>query len=161
VHRVEGFSVRPAPDAALAGGDPGRRMAIRYPDGRDRHPGLTRPEAERAIPVLAEQAAWDDLLIAIELPVLLSEGAGPHLVAADGALVLALADHPGLPGRIAMSASGVEGHLVGLVLLVTHPLWVWRARALVSEVDRVGALDALDAVADTGALERWASARPL
>jgi hypothetical protein len=152
--------VRPAPDSALAGGDPGRRMAIRYPDGRDRHPGLTRSEAERAIPALAQHGVWDGSLIAIELPVLLSEGAGPHLVAADGALVLALADHPRLPGRIAMSAPGARGHLVGLVELLTPPIWVWRARAVVSEPDRVEALDTLDAAADAGALERWASARP-
>jgi hypothetical protein len=135
-------------------------MAIGYPDGRDRHPGLTRSEAERAIPALAEHGLWDDWLIAVELPVLLSDGAGPHLLAADGALVLALADHPRLPGRIAMSAPGAEGHLVGLVAPVTPPLWVWRARAGVPEPDRVDALDALDAVADAAALERWASVRP-
>jgi hypothetical protein len=158
VHGVEGFSIREVPEAALAGGDPGRRWAIAGPDGRDRHPGLTRPEAEGAIPLVAERPAWDDLLIAIALPVLLSEGAGPHLLAADGGLVLPLADHPRLSGRIAMSAPGAGGQVVGLVAVQRAPLWIWRARAVVSEPERVAALDALDAVADTAALARWASA---
>ena len=146
-----------APDAPLGGGDPTRRYALGT-GGTTVMPGLTRPEAEAAAEWLADVPAADLPLVLAEvaLPVLLSDGAGPHLLGADGALVLVLAAHPRLEGmHVAMGAPS-PGHAVGAVRRLRGGGWVWMARAEVADDLRVAALDALDAVADAAALMAWA-----
>lgn len=147
-----------APDAPLGGGDPTRRHAVRA-DGRPLMPGLTRPEAEDAREWLGVVPAPDRPLALAEvaLPVLLTDGAGPHLLGADGALVLVLGPHPGLAGaRVAMGAPSPR-HAVGAVRPLPAGGWLWLARAEVADADRVAALDGLDAVVDHAGLARWAS----
>ncbi|MBM3665710.1 MAG: hypothetical protein FJW92_07950, partial [Actinobacteria bacterium] len=80
-----------APDAPLGGGDPTRRHALRAGD-LELLPGLTRSEAESAAAWMQSVPAPDRHLALAEvaLPVLLTDGAGPHLLGADGALVLVL-----------------------------------------------------------------------
>lgn len=146
-----------APDAPLGGGDPTRRYALGT-GGTTVMPGLTRPEAEAAAEWLADVPVADRPLALAEvaLPVLLSDGAGPHLLGADGALVLVLAAHPRLAGmHVAMGAPS-PGHAVGAVRPLRDGGWVWMARAEVADDRRVAALDALDAVADAAALAAWA-----
>ena len=117
-----------APDAPLGGGDPTRRHAVRA-DGRALMPGLTRPEAEDAREWLAVVPAPDRPLALAEvaLPVLLTDGAGPHLLGADGALVLVLGPHPWLQGaRVAMGAPSprhaVGAQAIGHVVRAAEPV---------------------------------------
>lgn len=145
-------------DAAMAGGDPTRAFAVAA-DGRTLMPGLTRPEADDACRWLAGLGPADRLLALAEvaLPVVLTDGAGPHLLDAHGVLVLALAPHPRLAGaRVAMGGPAPR-HCVGLVRPHPGGGWGWLARAEVDEADRVAALDSLDAVRDMPGLASWAS----
>ena len=121
-------------------------------------PGLTRPEAEAAVAWLAGMPAADRglALAEVALPVVLSDGAGPHLLGADGALVLVLGEHPRLDRmHVAMGAPS-PGHAVGVVRPGAEGGWLWMARAVVPEQRRVPALDSLDAVADAAGLAAWA-----
>ena len=146
-----------AADAPLGGGDPTRRHALQV-GGRTLLPGLTRPEAEAA-------AAWLEAvpdadrglaLAEVALPVLLTDGAGPHLLDADGALVLVLGAHPCLVGMSMAMGAPAPLHAVGVVRPLADGGWMWRARAEVPDAGRVAALDALDAVADDAGLAAWA-----
>lgn len=147
--------------AALGGSDATRRWGLRFPDGRTRFAGVTRPEGLAAAPVLAELAGVDAerALVQVALPVLLSEGAGPHLVDASGRLVLVLGPHPSVAeARVAMGEPSPD-HAVGLVEPVEGGVWRWLARAAVEPSGRVAALDALDAVADRASAIAWERAR--
>lgn len=157
--RVPRFQVIRVPDAALAAGDPTRAFGVGT-GGRVLLPGVTRPEAEDACRWLAVLRADEQPLALAEvaLPVVLTDGAGPHLLDAGGALVLALAPHRGIAGaRVAMGAPGPL-HAVGLVRAHAGGGWGWMARAEVGDRRRVHALDALDAVRDPAGLASWARA---
>lgn len=148
----------PAPDAVLGRPDPTRRWAVRLGAGPDLCPGLTRPEAAAAAPVLA--ALGDGAaraLVRIALPVVLSDGAGPHLADADGLLVLVLGPHAGLDDtRLAMGQVDARWDRMGVVADTgAGGVWRWRARARVAAADRVAALDALDALRDPAGLPGW------
>jgi hypothetical protein len=144
--------------AALGSADPTRRWALRFPGGRERFAGVTRIEGWAATAPLAEtdDEQAERSLIAVTLPVVLSDGAGPHLVDAQGRLVLALGPHPHIDGAsVAMGEASPE-HSIGVVeRLADGPLWRWVAHARVAPADRVSALDALDAAADRAAAETW------
>jgi len=152
-----------APGAPLGAADATRRHALLLPDGRVRFPGVTAPEGTRTAAVLAGLGpeGWDRALLEVALPVLLSGGAGPHLVDAEGRLVLAVAEHPRLAGaRIAMGPSaglpgGGGGEVVGLVRRAGPGVWTWSVRALVPPDGRNAALDDLDAARDEADLGAW------
>lgn len=141
------------------GGDLTRRFAVDA-DGVVLLPGLTRPEAARACEWMATVDPRDLPLVLAEvtLPVVLTDGAGPHLLDASGALVLALGPHPRIvDGRVAMGEPDPD-HAVGVVRCVTGDGWVWLARAEVAAGARVAALDALDTLTDVAGLAGWAAA---
>jgi hypothetical protein len=146
----------PAPSAPLASGDPTRRHGVEV-DGAVLFPGLTRPEADAAATWLGTVDAPHQVLVPVEIGVVLSDGAGPHLLDASGGLVLVLGPHAHVAGaRVAMGAPSPL-HAIGAV--EDHgTYWVWRARRDVPEPDRVGALDSLDACPDTDALTVWGAA---
>jgi hypothetical protein len=153
-----------APNAPLGAADVTRRYALQFPDGTVRFLGLTRPEGRDAAAVLAggSPADWSTSLVAVVLPVVLSDGAGPHLLDPAGRLVLAVAPHPGYDGaRVAMAAvdpADVGGPTtVGLVRPVDDLVWMWQARATVSPDRRVAALDELDAIQNSVELSSWQS----
>ena len=106
-----------APSAPLGATDATRRWAIARSDGRVRFPGVTRSEGEAAIELLREldRVDWDDALIEVVLPVVLSDGAGPHLLAADGSLVLVLGEHPSIVGAHVAMGQPSPDHLIGVV----------------------------------------------
>jgi len=149
-----------APDAALGRGDPTRRWAIAHETGLGAFPGITRPEGRAALDVLVPGGQWGHCLVAVSLPVLLSDGAGPYLVDAGGALVLAVAEHPRLSGlRVGIGPleDGIEQ--IGVVERAGPPsdaVWCWRAVARVGAATRLAALDALDEVSEITALPDWA-----
>lgn len=152
----------PCPQAPAGRADPTRRWAVRFPDGL-RLPGLTRPEAERAIPWLAglEPTFRDDALVAIDLPAILAEGAGPYLLDARGRIVLAIADHPHLPGARVAMGQPADVRPIGLVRPAPGGRangWVWSVRAEVGQERTVPALDALDALVDQAAVPAWSAA---
>jgi hypothetical protein len=147
--------------AALGSSDPTRRWALRFPDGVERFAGLTRIEGFAVADALAGEADPDRALVPVTLPVVLSDGAGPHLVDADGRLVLALGAHPAIAGASVAMGEAAPAHAVGLVERAGDgPLWRWVARARVAPGDRVEALDALDAAPDRAAAVRWERERP-
>lgn len=148
--------VVPAADAVLGAADVTRRWALSFSDGVVRLPGITRPEGERAAGALASLSpeTWDRALVEVALPVLVSDGAGPHMVDAAGGLVLAVAPHPVARGaRVAMG--GPAGLVVGIVRPVGPGAWVWNARATVSPERRIAALDELDAARSEAAVDAW------
>jgi hypothetical protein len=142
-----------APSAPLASGDPTRRHGVEV-DGAVLFPGLTRPEADAVAGWLGAAHAPEQVLVPVEIGVVLSDGAGPHLLDAHGALVLVLGPHSHVAGaHVAMGAPSPL-HAIGAVEdHGTH--WVWRARRDVPEPDRVEALDSLDACRDAEALVGW------
>jgi hypothetical protein len=147
--------IQPAPDAVLGRSDDTRRWAIVDAAGERRFPGVTRPEARRALGGLP-RASWGAYLVAVALPVLLTDGAGPHLLDAEGNLVLALADHPHLPGcKLALGPlRGAEQ--AGVVEPAgAEALWRWATRAVIDPAHRAAALGALEAVIDRAQLEGW------
>jgi hypothetical protein len=152
-----------AADAPAGSADPTRRWALAFPDGVVRFPGIARDEATAVLEALRRLAPerWDEALVAIVLPVVLSDGAGPHLLDARGRITLALADHPTIPGaRVAMGEARPL-HRVGLAApLGDGPLWRWLAAREVDAAGRIAALDALDAAPDLAAARRWAQAAP-
>lgn len=146
-----------ADDAPMAGGDPTRRYAVAV-DGRPLMPGLTRDEAERACEWLAglDPADHPLALVQVALPVVLTDGAGPHLLDAEGRLVLVLAAHSALPDARMAMGQAASGYLVGLVRPRAGGGWAWIARAAVNDAERVAVLDDLDAVADWPGARAWA-----
>jgi hypothetical protein len=155
-----GVELVEAPGAPLGRADLTRRWALRFPDGRERFPGVTRPEGEAAARALADLTSPVRALVEVFLPALLSEGAGPHLLDAEGRLVLALGAHPRVPGvRVAMGEPA-PAHRIGAVrpLPTGGGVWAWAACADVPPAERVEALDALDAAPDADALRAWEGA---
>ncbi len=149
------WQITPAPDAPAGASDVTRRWAILCPDGRQRWPGLTRGEAADH---LAGHAAFagrdiDRVLAPAQLPAVLSDGAGPHLVDARGEIVIAIADHPLLPGAVGMGGPGPE-YTVGLLLGRSDLPWRWRVRARLGD-DRIAALTELDQAASDVELDAW------
>lgn len=146
-----------APEAPLGRGDPTRRHAVGDAAGGTWFPGLTRPEAEAvAVRGLADLAPAR-VLVRIALPVLLSDGAGPHLADAEGRLTLVVGPHPaGADLGVAM-AEPRAGQRVGVVRPLDEDRlrWTWVAAATVAEDARVAALDGLLAADDLDALAAW------
>jgi len=148
------------PAAPLGGGDPTRRWGVRDTDDSVRWPGLTRPEAEGLLSVLARSdVASEDLLVQVELDVVLSDGAGPYLLDADGLLVLVVGAHPaGADVHVAIGQPGPDRARIGAVRRAGFaPGWSWVARAEVPGAARVAVLDALAAADDSAALHAWAA----
>lgn len=148
-----------APDAPLGRSDHTRRWALRFPDGTERFPGIIRPEGEEATGVLGAMApgAWDAALIRVRLEVLLTDGAGPHLVSADGTLVLVLGAHPAMPDlRVAMGQPDGASHHLGLTRELAGGVWGWFADARVPGTARIPALDELAATVSVADVEGWA-----
>ncbi|HSJ72684.1 MAG TPA: hypothetical protein VK904_00075 [Miltoncostaeaceae bacterium] len=151
------IAIREAPAAPAGSGDPTRRWALAFPDGATRFPGIARTESRAVLAALerVDPADWDRHLVEVSLPVVLSEGAGPHLLDVGGRLILALAAHPALPEeRIAMGEAA-PAHRIGLVRRVAGRLWRWTADAEIDPARRVEELDRLDAVADADGARRW------
>ena len=143
--------------APMSGGDPSRVHGV--DDGtRVLLPGLTRPEAEAACVWLAALDASDLPLALAEvvLPVVLTGGAGPYLLDADGALMLALAEHPALPDARVVMGAIPGGSAVGAARPVSGFGWAWLVRARVDDADRVRALDELDDARTATDLRQWA-----
>ena len=150
-----------APDAPLGRADATRRWSV-VVDGERLFPGLTKPEAQDAASALQGVGASEAPRCAfpVELPALLSDGAGPHLLGADGALALALGPHPHLAEfRVAMSEP-TPRHRVGLVAPDgAGPLWRWVVEAQVAPADQVAALDGLAAAQSVAEASAWALRR--
>jgi hypothetical protein len=146
--------IRAAPDAVLGHSDDTRRWAVRDGQGAARFPGLTRLEARAALEGLPT-GAWQACLVAVALPVLLSDGAGPHLLDADGNLVLALADHPHLEAlKLALGPTGAKEQ-VGLVASEADGVWRWKVRSVIDPSHRVGALETLERLQDSTGFDGW------
>ncbi len=148
------------PAAPLGRGDPTRSWGVRCPDGAVRWPGLTRVEADAIAGVVPpEDPAPGDVLVQIALDVVLTDGAGPYLLDADGLLVLVVGGHPAGGGvHVAMGQPGPERVRVGAVVPAgAGGRWRWIARAEVPATLRIATLDALAAAGDTAALEAWAA----
>ena len=149
--------LRDAPSAPAGSGDPTRRWALDFPDGRARFPGVARTEAQAVVPDLerTDPADWDACLVEVALPVVVSEGAGPYLLDAAGRITLALGPHPSLADRLVAMGEPAPDHRIGLVRRVAGRLWRWEADAEVEPARRVEALDRLHQVADAAAAARW------
>ncbi len=150
-----------APRAPAGAADATRRWAVALPDGRPRFPGVTRPEGTRAAPALLAlgPGGWDDALVEVALPVVLSDGAGPYLIDAVGHITLVLAPHPAIVGAHVAMGVPSPGHRLGILGRAGEGTWRWLARADVEPGDRVTALDDLDACPDLAHAERWAAER--
>ena len=151
------IAIREAPAAPAGSGDPTRRWALAFPDGATRFPGIARTEGQAVLAALegVEPADWDRHLVEVTLPVLLSEGAGPHLLDAGGRLALALGPHPAMGGERVAMGEAAPAHRIGLVRQVAGRLWRWTADAEVDPGRRVEELDLLDGVADADGARRW------
>jgi hypothetical protein len=151
------ITTEPAPAATLGKTDATRRWALRFPDDIDRFAGITRVEADTALPVLETLETVDlaRALVRIELGVVLSEGAGPYLVDAIGSLVLVVGGHDAAPDVSVAIGEARPGHDIGLVSPVGSGVWVWRAMVAIAPADRIAALDALAACADLAAARGW------
>lgn len=146
----------PADNAPLGSGDPTRRWALRCDDGATRWPGVTRNEALALAAALADRPAADGVLAQVELGVVLSDGAGPYLVDADGLLVLVVDRHPGLEAmHIAMGNTATDRVRIGALGRIAPAAWMWVASAELAARDRIAALDELAAATDRGALQVW------
>jgi hypothetical protein len=147
--------------AALGSSDPTRRWALRFADGSVRFAGVTRIEGFAAAAALAREPDPGRALVQVTLPVVLSDGAGPHLVDADGRLVLALGPHPHVAETWVAMGEAAPDHAIGLVEPAGDGgLWRWVTRARVVPEGRVAALDALDAAPDREAAARWERQHP-
>jgi hypothetical protein len=146
--------------AALGSSDPTRRWGLRFRDGTVRFAGITRIEGVAAAAALGADPDPDRALVQVTLPVVLSDGAGPHLVDADGRLVLVLGPHPHIAGASVAMGEAAPDHALGLVEAAgVGGVWRWVARARVAPEGRIAALDAIDAAPDRQAAARW-EARP-
>lgn len=146
-----------APLARAGAGDPTRRWALRHDGHPDAFPGLTPPEAEDAARALAETdaARWDVHLVEVSLPVVLSDGAGPHAIDAAGRLTLVLGIHPGVPGAHIAMGEPAPTHALGLVRPVAGRLWEWIVHREVVPGAQVEALDELATLGDLAGARRW------
>ncbi len=144
-------------NAPLAAGDPTRRFAVDVA-GTPFFPGLTRPEAE-AVCAWVGDGNPVRALVLVELGMFLSDGTGPHLVDASGALVLVLGPHSQVDGALVAMGALSPLHAVGAVEKMAPGRYRWIVRRDVSEAARVGVLDALDACGDHEALLAWESDR--
>lgn len=150
-----------APAAPAGSGDPSRRWALAFPDGGERFAGVTRPEAQAALPALVALGAdgWDDGLVQVTLPVVLTEGAGPYLIDARGRITLVLAPHPAIPGAHLAMAEPVPEHRIGVARRrADGPVWEWIARRDVPAEERVAALEGADALTGLGEAREWEDA---
>ncbi len=86
---------------------------------------------------------------------MISEGAGPYLLDAEGRITLALGPHPAIAGSLVAMGEPGPGHRIGLVRRIAVRLWAWEVDAEVAPAGRVAALDSLDAAADAAAARRW------
>ncbi len=155
-----GTTVVRAPDAPLGRADATRRWALRFADGTTSFAGVTRPEGERMARRLSGRGVGDRerAAIALRLPALLSDGAGPHLLGSDGALALALGPHSAIPeARIAMSEPAPL-HRIGIVVEDTDDLWWWAVSAFVAPGQRIVMLDRLAGVRNRDEAAAWACA---
>jgi len=149
-------------DSALSGVDPSRRYGLALGGGAPAFAGLGHDEAERVAAALGglSQVGAGALLVEVVLPIVLSDGAGPHLLDVDGRLTLAVADHPTIPGaRIAVGAASPLQR-IGLVRRAepaSAPLWEWLAVREAPESQRVAVLDELDGIADENAAMAWSA----
>lgn len=151
--------VVPSHDAPLGRSDVTRRWALALGDGAEAFAGVTRTEADRFGPALSALTAAEraEALVAVELGVVLSDGAGPYLLGADGVLLLAVGAHPSRPGEsVVMGPAAPGAHRIGVAAPAPDGLWVWRVRAEVADADRVAALDDLAAAGPGTALASWA-----
>lgn len=146
------------PDAPAGASDATRRWALVMADGVERFPGVTRVEGAAAGPALAALGpdGWDDGLVEIVLPVVLSDGAGPYLLDAGGRITLVLGEHPAIAGAHVAMGHPAPAHRIGLVARA-GTVWRWLARADVDAAGRVAALDALDACPGLPEALRWAA----
>jgi len=147
----------PAPEAPLGRQDPTRRHGLRTPSGDVRFAGLTGPEASAAMPILEAFHDSSRALVRIALPVLLTEGAGPHLLDADGRLTLAVGPHPADDAWLVAMGEPRDAQRIGVVAPIdpARLAWSWLAVAEIAEAERVAALDALVAATDRPGLEAW------
>jgi hypothetical protein len=151
------ITLEPAPSATLGRTDTTRRWAMRFPDGRVRFAGTTRVEADQATATL-EALAVPELhraLVRVELGVVLSDGAGPYLVDANGALVLVVGSHEASTDVSVAISEAAPNHDIGLVAPLGSGVWVWRAMASVAPAQRVSALDELAECRDLSAAAQW------
>lgn len=147
------------PDAPAGASDAMRRWALAMDDGVERFAGVTRTEAAAAAAALRALGpdGWDDGLVEIALPVVLSDGAGPYLLDADGRITLVLGPHPAIAGAHVAMGHPSPAHRVGIVAPAGAAAWRWLARAEVAAGARVAALDALDACTGLPEALRWAA----
>lgn len=142
--------------ARLGISDPTRRWALLGPDGEAYFPGITRPEGVALGDLLAGEPveAWADRLVEIKLPAILTDGAGPHLLASDGSLVVVLGPHDQIAG--ASVAMGIPNprHLVGVVEPLGSTDWRWICCGEVETERQIDALDELSRV-DRESLDGW------
>jgi hypothetical protein len=153
-----GASVVAADDAALGSGDTTRRWAVREDDGATRWPGVTRIEADAVCAALVDRGSPSGTALArVELGVVLSDGAGPYLVDADGCLILVVDRHPACAGwSIAMGSLATDRVRLGVVReWMPGVLWEWGPRVELAARGRVGALDDLADCGDEGQLQDW------
>jgi hypothetical protein len=147
-----------ADDAALGSGDVTRRWAVADHDGIVRWPGVTRVEADAMCAALTRRADPSvNALAHVELGVVLSDGAGPYLVDADGCLVLVIDEHPARRDwHIAMGNVATDRVRLGVARPEARGImWEWCARAEVAAPDRIVALDGLAACDDDATLQEW------
>ena len=139
---------------------------MRFPDGELRFAGTTRVEADHAGATLEALAAADlaRALVRVELGVVLSDGAGPYLVDAHGAIVLVVGSHEASSDVSVAISEAVPDHDIGLVAPLGSGVWIWRAVATVTPAQRVAALDQLadcrDLIAAQGWETRWRAPAP-
>lgn len=120
-------------------------------------PGLTRPEAEAVASWLGDVEVPHRALVPVEIGVVLSDGAGPHLLDATGVLVLVLGVHSHIDGAMVAMGAPNPHQAIGVVTL-RDAHWMWLARRDVPEPSRVVALDELDACSDVAGLAAWEAA---
>ncbi len=151
------MTIEPEPSAALGKTDPTRRWVMRFPDGARRFAGATRVEAERARATLEARAApdLDRALVRVELGVVLSDGAGPYLVGANGGLVLVVGSHDASSDVCVAIGEASPHHDIGLVVPRGSGVWIWRVMAAIAPAQRVAALDQLAECRDLPAAEAW------
>lgn len=144
-----------APGAPIGAADSTRRWALAGPGGAA-FPGLTRPEAEGYAPALGARDDAGDLLARVALDALLTGGAGPHVLTADGSLGMVLGPHPHVAGaHVCMAEAPGADRVVGAVEDLGDGLWRWLARRRVTRAAHVEALDAVAGAGDAAALGAW------
>ncbi len=138
--------------------DPTRRWALVGPDGEHYFGGVTRPEGINLGDRLADAplGAWVDALVEVHLPAILSDGAGPHLLASDGSLVIVLGAHAAVSEAFVAMGTPNPRHLVGVVEPIGPTGWRWICCAEVEPERHVECLDELSS-ADRPSLREWSS----